>query len=315
MRLIRDIDALPAGAEGAAIAIGNFDGLHLGHQSVLAAMRSAAKRTGGKPSVLTFEPHPRMFFRKSSEPLRVEPFHIKMKRMAALGVEQVFILRFNEMFSQLSAEAFAVNILAKKLRAAHIVTGENFVFGHKRSGSREYLETLAAQGMFGYTAVSPVEVAGAPCSSSHIRDALGQGDVEAASVLLGREYEVFGRIQRGAGRGKDLGFPTMNIRLQHLFAPRAGVYAVEVAAESSLGEPAPVWHPGVANWGTRPTFDGLEKVFEIHLLQGQAFDYGQRIRVALRSYIREERKFPDIGALTRQISEDTSTARKLLACP
>ncbi len=314
MRLIRDIESMPLSARGAAIAIGNFDGLHQGHRAVIARMLEAAREKGATPSVLTFEPHPRMFFRKSTAPLRVEPFHIKIKRMEQMGVEQVFVLRFTKSFSELSAEAFAEGILHHKLQASHITTGENFIFGHGRKGDTAYLETLAERGLFGFAAVPPLMLDGEPCSSSRIRDALSQGDIPLANRLLGREYEVFGRIQRGDGRGRTIGFPTMNIRLQHLFPPKSGVYGVEVAVESSLTDSATTWLPGVANWGTRPTFDGTGHVFEIHLLQGDAFDYGERIRVRLKGFIREEQKFSGVEALTRQIDLDVATARKMLHC-
>lgn len=313
MEIIRDIRELPARLRGGVIAIGNFDGLHRGHIQVLNTMLSGAERKKALPAVLTFEPHPRMYFKKTDMPLRVEPFHVKAKRLQAMGVKAVYVLRFNQAFSELGHEAFARDILHEKLAASHIVTGENFVFGHKRLGTTEYLRQLSKEGLFGYEAVSPKLVRGEPCSSSRIRQLLQEGKVREASDLLGRPYEIFARIRRGAGRGKGLGYPTLNIQLEHLFPPRFGVYAVRVAIGQSVEDEANEnWLPGVANWGFRPTFDGKEKVFETHLLQGEAPDYGARIKVRLEGYIREEKKFDDAEALVRQISKDTETAQRML---
>lgn len=313
MEIIRDIRELPARHRRAVIAIGNFDGLHRGHQHVLKTMLEVASKKNAVAAVLTFEPHPRMYFKKTDVPLRVEPFHVKAKRLKAMGVKILYVLRFNQKFSELSHEEFARGILHEKLQASHIVTGENFVFGHKRLGNTDYLRQLSSEGLFGFDAVSAKLVEGEPCSSSRIRQLLQEGKVSQASELLGRPYEIFARIQRGAGRGKGLGFPTMNIQLEHLFPPRFGVYAVRVAVGQVVeNENHENWLPGVANWGIRPTFNGKEKVFETHLLQGEAPDYGARIKVRLEGYIREEKKFDDAEALVRQIGEDTKTAQRML---
>lgn len=309
MRLVRDIRHLPPELKGAALAIGNFDGLHLGHRAVLGAMLEAASSRGVKPAVMTFEPHPRMFFAREHPPYRVEPLHRKLRRLRLAGVEIVYLQRFNAGLASMSADGFVSGILGEKLGVAHVVTGEGFVFGHRRGGTSA---TLRKAG-FGYTAVPEVHVGGEICSSSTIRSHLETGDMAAAAVLLGRAYEITGRVRHGQARGRTLGAPTANLGLHELFLPRYGVYAVRYRVSAGLmGEEGRDWKEGVANLGVRPSFGGTEPSLEVHGFEESRDLYGCRLRVQLLEFLREERKFETPEALKVQIGQDIVHAKEAL---
>lgn len=307
MRVIRDIARLPAGLRGAALAIGNFDGLHLGHRAVLEAMRERAEQSGIPPAVMSFEPHPRMFLTPGHAPHRIEPLHTKLRRLRAAGVETVYLLRFNAALSGMKAEDFVKEILEKRLNVAQVVTGEDFVFGHRRGGDGELLRHAAAEGRFCYLSVAPIRMNGEPCSSSRIRAHLAAAEMSAAAALLGRAHEITGRVRHGAARGRDLGVPTANLVPGALFLPKFGVYAVrytQAAAED--------WRDGVANLGVRPSFGGTVPVLEVHGFSEDRDLYGTCLRVQLLAFLREERKFSSPEALKRQIAQDMTHAREAL---
>lgn len=313
MRVVRDLAALPAALRGSVLAIGNFDGLHLGHRAVVEAMLAEARAAGAVPAVMTFEPHPRRFFTPGHPPHRIEPLHRKLRRLRLAGVEAAFLLRFNEALSRMDADRFVSEVLQDALGVAQVITGEGFVFGHRRSGNSETLHAAAVAGRFGYRSVPHVLREGEMCSSSAIRSRLALGDMARAAAMLGRPYEITGRVRHGAARGRTLGAPTANIGLHELFLPRYGVYAVRYRiAEGPMLEAGREWKPGVANLGVRPSFGGTEPSLEVHGLEESGSLYGKRLRVRMEAFLREEKKFDDIEALRRQIQRDIVHAREVL---
>lgn len=314
MRLVRAFEDLPPSLKGGALAIGNFDGLHLGHRAVLEEMLDCAEKQHATPAVMTFEPHPRMFFSPGHAPHRIEPLHRKLRRLRQCGVKIVYLMRFNEALSSLSADCFVNEILSEKLGVTQVITGEEFVFGYRRGGHSGTLRQAAERGRFGYRSVPPVMMEGKVCSSSRIRAHLGAGEMEAAAALLGRPYEITGRVRHGHARGRELGAPTANLGLHELFLPRYGVYAVRYRiSEGAMLEEGREWRDGVANLGVRPTFGENEAGLEVHGFGESRPLYGLRLRVQLRSFLREEKAFPSPEALREQIGQDIARAKEVLA--
>ncbi len=311
MRLIRHFEDVPAELRGAVIAIGNFDGVHQGHQVVLGQAAEQAKKLGAKLGVLTFEPHPRSFFKPDEPPFRLTPFRIKMRHLQDLGVDVAFVLTFDHDMSQRSADEFVNAVLVKGLGAAHIVVGSDFCYGNKRGGNATTLKAAGEKLGFGVTAVSPqTDPAGAIYSSTLIRDALAKGDPATAAACLNRPWEIEGRVEHGDQRGRLLGFPTANIALGEFMQPKLGVYAVKAAVDGGSGLQ---WIGGVANLGMRPTIGGTRVQLEVHLFDYAADLYGRHLRVALLGFIRPEMKFSGLDPLKAQIAADSDTARRMLA--
>jgi riboflavin kinase/FMN adenylyltransferase len=248
---------------------------------------------------MSFAPHPRTFFHPEKPRLAIYPWRVKARMLEAAGVDILYIVRFDKKFSEFSADAFVNEILKQKLGAKHVVTGENFVFGHKRGGNAE---TLKASGIGHTTVKGLADNSGQALSSSRIRNALAAGDVAGASALLARPYSITGRVRHGDGRGKKLGFPTANISVHYLFLPAPGVYAVRVHVNEKT-------HYGVANIGTRPTVGGAEPLLEAHLFDFDGNLYGKPVEVELLKHIRPERRFEGLEALQAQIAKDAENAR------
>jgi riboflavin kinase / FMN adenylyltransferase len=310
MRIFRH-DSVAAGDRGAVVAIGNFDGVHLGHQRVIDTAGRIARAAGAPHALLTFEPHPRRVLRPDDPPFRLTPFRAKSRRIEALGVELLFTLHFDLDFARRSAEDFVERVLRDGLGARHVVVGYDFVFGHQRRGTPALLAERGAALGFGVTIVDPVaEPDGAVYSSTHIREHLVLGRPRAAAALLGRFWEIEGRVERGDERGRTIGFPTANLLLDDYLRPAAGVYAVRAGIEEG-GRTR--WHDGVANLGMRPTFGGSDLRLEAHLFDFAGDLYGRHLRVALIEHLRPERKFPGIDALKAQIADDARRAREILA--
>ncbi|BBK45235.1 riboflavin biosynthesis protein [Allostella vacuolata] len=310
MRIIRHWDETAARL-GAVLALGNFDGVHLGHRAVIAAARAQAARLGAPAGVLTFEPHPRQLFRPEDPPFRLTPFRIKARLMGEMGLDVLYALPFDRAFSERSAGSFVDEVLVGGFGVRHVVAGEDFVFGHGRGGSMDLLAARGAELGFGVTATGPVMQDGAVISSSRIRRLLAEGAPAAAARLLGRPWEIEGRVEHGHRRGRTIGFPTANIALGDCLRPAVGVYAVEARLDAP---DAPAWK-GVANFGRRPTVDGTSLWLEVHLFDYAGDLYGRHLRVGLREYLRGERKFDGLAALTAQIAEDAAQARALLEAP
>ncbi|MDD9877469.1 MAG: bifunctional riboflavin kinase/FAD synthetase [Magnetovibrio sp.] len=310
MRIYRHYQTLPDEARGAAIAIGNFDGVHLGHQAVIGEAGRIARDTGAPWAVLTFEPHPRRVFQPDQPPFRLTPFRAKARALEAMGVDAMIVQRFNRTFSQRPAEDFVRDVLVDGFGARHVVAGYDFVFGHNRGGNCEMLLAMGQELGFGFTAVSAGEAeGGAVYSSTGIRDCLRAGDMRGAAAILGRPFAIEGRVASGDKRGRQIGFPTLNLHLGSVVRPALGVYAVRAGLHDGGGTR---WIDGVANVGKRPTFGGEDVILEAHLLDFDGDLYGQLVVVSLIEHIRAEKRFDGVDALRAQIAADTERAREIL---
>ena len=308
MQIIRDLMACPTSFKGSAVALGNFDGVHLGHQEILRQALAFARNNAVPATVMTFEPHPREFFARDKKRLRISSFQQKMQLFQELGIDAVFLVRFNAAFAAHTPEDFVEKILVGALAIRHVVTGYNFAFGKNRQGNTEYLKASSQHLGFSFSSCDAVSDAqGTPVSSSAIRQMLSLGDVKNAAALLGRPYRITGRVRSGNKAGRTLGFPTANLGLHGLFQPRYGVYAVRFRVEGDRN----LYH-GVANLGVRPTMGQHAPVFEVHGFDLDAQLYGKRLSVELVEYIREEKKFENIDALKSQIGIDCDHAKALL---
>jgi riboflavin kinase/FMN adenylyltransferase len=304
MQLYRDLQHLPASQRGVVLALGNFDGVHLGHRHLLKQARELADSLGAPLAVMSFEPHPRRVFNPSLPPLRIVPLAEKLALLKQSGVETLLIQRFTMAFSQFSAQEFVQRMLQDALQIKGLVTGEDFMFGHQRKGNARFLQEQAASEGFHYQAIAPFLVAGEVCSSSRIRAALQQGDMAMAAQLLGRPYHIIGRVIHGDKRGREWGFPTANLRPFGMFLPAFGVYSA-ILHDKTTGQ----HYPAVANLGIRPMFALEKPLLETHLLNASPDIYGHRIAVELRQFLRPEARFESEAALRTQIAKDCEMAR------
>jgi len=305
MQIIRDWRDLPGSARGGTVALGNFDGVHLGHVHVLRTAHAA--RPDAPRAVLTFEPHPRELFRPDDPPFRLTLSGERAAALAALGVELLYELPFDRAFSEMTADQFVVEVLQCGIGAKHLVCGPDFAFGHRRGGSVGFLSARAEMLGIGLTIASPFGDASGAISSSVIRRALQDGYPERATAMLGRPWAIVGTVQHGDARGRTLGFPTANIPLGRHLEPARGVYAV--TARLPDGTVA----PGVANIGRRPTVSaGIESRLEVHLFDYAGDLYGAELAIALHGFLRAEQRFPGLDALRLQIARDAEAARRLL---
>lgn len=310
MQIIRDLGSVPDTLRSGVVVLGNFDGVHRGHQAVIGCGADLARQNGVPLIVLTFEPHPRSFFRPHDAPFRLTPFQNKAHHIEALGVDALIALTFDEGLSHLGGEAFIETVITEGLGASHVVVGQDFRFGHQRSGDTAMLEALGERHGYTVTTVAPVASADSEIySSSHIREHLESGKPGHAAAMLGRPFEIEGKIEHGDKRGRTLGFPTANIDIADYIRPARGVYAVRAGLESAGGLE---WIDGVANFGNRPTIGGDSLLLEVHLFDFDADLYGKTLRIALIEYLRPEIKFDGLDALKAQIDEDSATARRVL---
>jgi len=307
MQILDHLDALPQVAYASPVlALGNFDGVHLGHQAIFRHVRSRAQAIQGTGMVFTFEPHPARVLRPEHAPPLLTTFEQKMQLIAAEGVEVGLRIPFTDVFAQQQPDAFIQDVLCGMIGAREIVVGYDFRFGHKRAGTVEYLQEAAATYGYRVTVVEAISVAGLTVSSSNIRRLLRRGDVEDASRLLGRYYAIEGPVVEGFRRGKTIGFPTANVRSINEIVPQTGVYAVRVTWRDEHLD-------GVANVGYNPTFGNDALSVEAHLFDFQADVYGETIRVEFVRKIRDERKFASVDALIAQIAQDAEQARAIHA--
>ena len=312
MRLIRTWREIQAEAAGAVVAVGNFDGVHEGHRAVIGAAVEAARTVGAPSGVLTFEPHPRTWFRPEQSPFRLTPLRSKVRQLEALGIDLLYVLPFDETMAGRTAEAFVEEILVEGLGVSRIVVGYDFVFGKGRGGSVATLEGYTAAGRFGLTVVPAVDdETGGSYSSTRIRQALRDGDPATAAALLGRFWEIEGHVLPGDRRGRTIGFPTANLDISDYLRPRFGVYAVLIALDAGGG--APAWLPGVANLGKRPTIGDDKVLLEVNIFDFDRDIYGRLARVRFVDYVRPEKKFDGLDALKAQIAKDAAAARRIIA--
>jgi riboflavin kinase / FMN adenylyltransferase len=290
-----------------AVTVGNFDGVHLGHQAMLARLTARAASVGALPAVLTFEPHPREVFTPTSAPTRLTSLREKLEILRALGVAHVHVCRFSKPFAALSAEDFVRRILVQGLQARYVLVGDDFRFGARRAGDFALLKQLGTQYGFEAEALHTVEAAGQRASSTAVREALAAGDMATAAQLLGRPYSISGRVVGGDQLGRKIGYPTANIQLKHNRPPLTGIFAVRVQ-----GLEQPDW-PGVASLGTRPTVHANGRpTLEVHLFNFDRSIYRQHLRVEFLHKLRDEAKFPNLEALIAQIDQDARQAREML---
>lgn len=288
-----------------AVAIGNFDGVHLGHQRVITPI---LKTEMGLKTVLTFHPHPQELLAGRPR-LLLTPPREKLTQFKIMGLEQVVQLAFTPAFAQQSPQEFIETVLEKGLDARQISVGWDFSFAHKRSGNTDTLLTWGRSRGVEVEVIGNTQMEGTRISSSRIKEALSQGNVVAANQLLGRPYRLLGKVISGDRRGRQLGFPTANLQLpEEKFLPRDGVYSVRIRIPA---HPGPL--PGVMNIGLRPTVDGSQRTLEVHILDWQGDLYGQEVQVDLEGYIRSERKFASLTELKSQIQADCDRSRDQLA--
>jgi riboflavin kinase/FMN adenylyltransferase len=305
MRVIRDWRGVAAADRGATLALGNFDGVHLGHAQVVRSAHAA--RPDARLAVLTFEPHPRELFRPDDPPFRLTLSAARAEALAALGVETVFELAFDHDFSMMTAEDFIARVLGEGLGAAHLACGPDFAFGHRKGGDVGVLAARAEGLGIGLSVVPPLADEEGPLSSTRIRRALQEGYPERANAALGRAWAIRGVVAHGDQRGRTIGFPTANIALGRHLEPARGVYAVMVR----LADGRRV--KGVANIGRRPTVnEGPESRLEVNLFDFDGDLYGQELSVALHAYLRGEQRFAGLEALRAQIALDAVEARRSL---
>jgi riboflavin kinase/FMN adenylyltransferase len=293
--------------------MGNFDGLHRGHAVLIGQARDLARAEGRPAAVLTFEPHPRSVFFPATEPFRITPFRVKERELARLGVDLLFVQHFDRAFSAKSAEDFIADVIVAAVGASHVVVGWDATFGNRRRGNPELLRAAGAQHGFGVTVVEPVRGEDSTVySSTHIRELLKAGKPREAAALLGRDWEIDGRVAIGDRRGRTIGFPTANLGLDDYLHPAFGVYAVRVCGDGPDDPLGGRTIDGVANIGLRPTVGGLVPRLEAHLFDVDVDLYGRHLRVALVDFIRPEQKFSGLDALKAQIAEDAAKARSIL---
>ncbi len=305
MHIVRDWRNLPSDLRGATVALGNFDGVHLGHVAVLRAAHSA--RPDAPLAVLTFEPHPREFFRPDDPPFRLTLSAERASLLFSHGVSILYELPFNHDFSLMPPDSFVTGILHQRIAALHLASGLDFAFGYRKTGNTAFLSSRAEALGMGLTLVPPVSDAEGPLSSSRIRRDLRDGYPERAAVELGRPWAIRGVVMHGDERGRTIGFPTANVPLGRHLEPARGVYAVTVRL------PDGAVRGGAANIGRRPTVSaGVESRLEVNIFDFAGDLYGSEVMVALHAYIRPEQKFPGLEALKAQIAADVTQARQIL---
>jgi len=300
-------DPMPEALRGAVIALGNFDGFHLGHQAVAGEAIAWARAEGRPAIVATFDPHPVRFFKPDAAPFRLTTLDQRQELFAKAGADAMLVFAFDAELASTTAEDFMAKLLVERLGAAGVVTGEDFTFGKGRGGNIELLKTRGAELGLSSRAVGPVLEGGEVVSSSRIREALKSGDCETAARLLTRPFAIRGVVQHGDKVGRTIGFPTANLPLGNYLRPHYGIYAVS----SQLADGTRLH--GAANLGIRPSFDPPKELLEPHFFDWSGDLYGQEIEVAFHHFLRPEAKFDSLDALTQQMLVDCDQARKLLA--
>jgi riboflavin kinase / FMN adenylyltransferase len=304
--VVRDGETVPARLKGGVVAIGNFDGVHRGHRAVIDEARARARATNVLALALTFEPHPRLFFRPQEPLFRLTPEPAKLRLLAAAGLDGVAVMRFGPELAALSAEAFISDALIGRFAITGVVVGADFHFGKNRAGTPEFLSAAGARHGFSVTRVAQLLTEGKPLSSGLVRAALAEGDMPTATALLGHTWFVEGTVIAGAQRGRALGVPTANIRLDPATGLKHGIFAVRVQRNGDS-------HDAVASFGRRPQFDNGAPLLEVFLFDFDADLYGQMLIVEFVAFIRAEMKFNSVEALVTEMKRDSDKARALLA--
>ena len=293
-------------ARSSVVTIGSFDGVHLGHRALLDRCRSLSSPDDTR-TVVTFEPLPRAFFYPHNAPPRLSSPAERIRLLKEAGVNLVWMMRFDQALARLAPEDFVRRVLVDSLGARHVVTGGDFRFGHKREGDLKMLATLGERYNFESHVVETLLQDGQRVSSGAVREALAAGDLEAAARMLGRPYGISGRVLRGQQLGRQLGYPTANLKIRAFPCPLHGIFAVRVRLAGG------VWQPGVANLGWRPMVDGEDLLLEVHLFDFEADLYGRRLEAQFVAKLRDETRFPTIDDMVRQMKNDESRAREMLS--
>jgi riboflavin kinase/FMN adenylyltransferase len=307
MLIRRGFEPGPPADPGRAVAIGNFDGVHLGHQAILATLGERGRESRLATAVVCFEPQPKEYFAGAAAPARLMRLRDKAEHIAPAGADELRVLHFDARLAAMAAEDFIGRVLVGALGVRQVVIGEGFRFGRERGGDIESLRRAGQARGFKVVALPPCVLDGAPVSSTRIRAAVAAGRFPEARALLGRDFRISGRVLPGRRLGRTLGFPTANLRLFRRVSPVAGIFAVR-ASGAGL-----VRHPAVASVGTRPTVGGQEWLLEVHLFDFEGTLYGERLDVDFVARLRDEVRFDDVAAMTAQMHEDARRARELLA--
>jgi len=303
MELIRGIHNIQPQHNGCVLTIGNFDGVHLGHQEVLNQVAAKAKALGLPSVVMTFEPQPMELFGKENSPARLTRLRDKFVQLSKLSIDRLLCVNFNHQFASIEAEAFIRDLLVGQLGVKFLVIGDDFCFGRERRGDFAMLQRAGQELGFEVVSTHSFCLDSFRVSSTAIREALAHDDLAAATLMLGRYYSIAGRVSHGRKLGRTIGFPTANIPLKRCVSPVSGVYVVEVSGlpNSPVG--------GVANIGQRPTVNGVRQQLEVHLFDFEGDLYGKQLEVTLLHKLRNERKFESFDALKQQIESDAEAAR------
>ena len=301
MNVWSSIDAFPTGREPIVATFGNFDGVHLGHQAILASVIEAAKFRSAPSLLITFDPHPLAVVAPSRRPKLLQTRRQKLEVLEACAIDGVLLLPFDRELAALTGEEFFGAYLAERIRFAAVHVGRNCRFGHARDGDTRLLEAIGSRLGFSVTVVPPVEVSGETVSSSAIRTAVDDGDVAKARAMLGRPFALSGEVVRGQGRGRLLEFPTANMAVENEAIPRRGVYVTETVVFASR-------FPSITNVGMRPTFGGTSLTVETHLIDADENLYGERIEVRFLARLRDEKAFSGPAELSDQIARDQAAA-------
>ncbi|WP_317055819.1 bifunctional riboflavin kinase/FAD synthetase [Roseovarius rhodophyticola] len=305
MRVIRDYTYVDPADRGASVAIGNFDGVHIGHQTVI----DLARQAGGPLGIMTFEPHPREYFAPDAPPFRLMSREARANRLEKLGVERLYELNFNAALAGLTPDEFARNVISEGLGLTHVVVGADFCFGKGRAGNASDLERFGAEMGFGVTIAALLEGDNGQVSSTAIRTALTEGRPRDAAAMLGHWHRIDGPVVGGEQRGRKLGYPTANMSIEGLHPPKFGVYAVLVDV---LDGPHKGYYQGAASLGVRPMFNGDVPNIETYLFDFSGDLYGAELSVALVDYLRPEETFDGLDAFIAQMDADCAEARKVL---
>lgn len=306
MKTIRTLDDFPDSLRGGVVAIGNFDGVHLGHARLVERLRAMADRVGGPAVVFTFDPPPTRLLRPSASPEPLVWFDRKLEILAELGADAVLAYPTNREFLEIEAREFFNYVVRDRLSARAMVEGPNFFFGHNRSGNVKLLRRFCDEAEMPFEVTEPVEVGGRIVSSSRIRLSVSEGEVGEARAMLGRPYRIRGVVVHGAGRGEKLGYPTANLGRVDTLLPAHGIYAARARVEN-------VWHPAAVNLGPNPTFDEGETKIEVYLLGFDADIYGKPVEVDFFTRLREIKRFNSVDELIEQMKLDTARTVEIVS--
>lgn len=309
MELVRGLANLRDPHRGSVVTIGNYDGVHRGHQHMLATVTARARELGMPATVVTFEPTPREYFEGDSAPARLMRLREKLEALPLYGVDRVVVLRFDRRMQAMGADEFVERLLVRGLGARHVVVGHDFHYARRREGNIDTLRAAGTRHGYAVEEVGRFLVDGERVSSSLVREALGRGDLARAGLLLGRPYRMAGRVRRGQQLGRRLGYPTANLALHRKVVPLWGVFAVRVSGAGLVD------HPAVASLGTRPTIDGTEPLLEVHVFDHDGDLYGRYLDVDFVRRLRDERRFESLDSLVEQMHRDAAEARELLRTP